>query len=249
MGFLRKGLFVATGGLSGAAGIKANSKKERTAKALEKQLRLQKQQMRLEKRQMQQNRQAEALQVKPPVSRSGPSDLWLNEVVVALAEFGLTEKARNTGFKLGGVPLQGDVGLVMSDVVQGDIGLVMSEVEVWVNLFATEDMARQAATSLVAAPKNREALSKGVSKVQAVGRVCYVATGRESAVVACRLEEVSVEVGKIGLPPPAEGDASHGVRLPDDPLDMLRKLAELRDAGVVSEAEFEVKKAKLLGRI
>jgi hypothetical protein len=40
MGFLRKGLFVATGGLSGAAGVKANSKKERTAKALEKQNRV-----------------------------------------------------------------------------------------------------------------------------------------------------------------------------------------------------------------
>lgn len=39
MGFLRKGLFVASGGLSGAAGIKANSKKERTAKAAEAQLR------------------------------------------------------------------------------------------------------------------------------------------------------------------------------------------------------------------
>jgi len=46
MGFLRKGLFVASGGLSGAAGIKANSKKERTAKAMEAQLRLQKQAMR-----------------------------------------------------------------------------------------------------------------------------------------------------------------------------------------------------------
>jgi hypothetical protein len=40
MGFLRKGLFVASGGLSGAAGVKANSKKERTAKALEQQNRL-----------------------------------------------------------------------------------------------------------------------------------------------------------------------------------------------------------------
>jgi hypothetical protein len=40
MGFLRKALFVGTGGLSGAAGVKANSKKERTAKALEKQNRL-----------------------------------------------------------------------------------------------------------------------------------------------------------------------------------------------------------------
>jgi hypothetical protein len=36
MGFLRKGLFVATGGASGLA-FKANSKKERTAKALEAQ--------------------------------------------------------------------------------------------------------------------------------------------------------------------------------------------------------------------
>jgi rRNA maturation endonuclease Nob1 len=43
MGFMRKALFLGTGGLSGAAGIKANSKKERTAKALEKQVRLQKQ--------------------------------------------------------------------------------------------------------------------------------------------------------------------------------------------------------------
>jgi Short C-terminal domain len=43
VGFMRKALFLGTGGLSGAAGIKANSKKERTAKAAEKQLRLQKQ--------------------------------------------------------------------------------------------------------------------------------------------------------------------------------------------------------------
>lgn len=39
MGFLRKALFVGTGGLSGVA-IKANSKKERTAKALEEQTRI-----------------------------------------------------------------------------------------------------------------------------------------------------------------------------------------------------------------
>ena len=37
MGVLRKGLFVTTGGLSGAVGIKANLKKERIAKALEAQ--------------------------------------------------------------------------------------------------------------------------------------------------------------------------------------------------------------------
>jgi hypothetical protein len=41
MGLLRKTLFIGTGGLSGVAGVRANSKKERSAKALEKQLALQ----------------------------------------------------------------------------------------------------------------------------------------------------------------------------------------------------------------
>jgi len=40
MGFMRKALFVGTGGMSGLV-VKANSKKERTAKATEKQVRLQ----------------------------------------------------------------------------------------------------------------------------------------------------------------------------------------------------------------
>lgn len=34
-----------------------------------------------------------------------------------------------------------------------------------------------------------------------------------------------------------------------DPAEQLRKLGELRDAGVVSDDEFEAKKAELLGRI
>jgi Short C-terminal domain len=34
-----------------------------------------------------------------------------------------------------------------------------------------------------------------------------------------------------------------------DPLDQLKKLAELRDAGVLSDAEFEAKKSELLGSV
>lgn len=34
-----------------------------------------------------------------------------------------------------------------------------------------------------------------------------------------------------------------------DPMERLRKLAELRDAGVVTPAEFEAKKAELLAQI
>jgi hypothetical protein len=47
MSFLRKATFVATGGASGMV-FKANSKKERIAKAMEEQVRLQKQQMKLQ---------------------------------------------------------------------------------------------------------------------------------------------------------------------------------------------------------
>jgi membrane protease subunit (stomatin/prohibitin family) len=46
MGFMRKALFLGTGGLSGVAGVRANSKKERTAKAAEKQVRIQQQMFR-----------------------------------------------------------------------------------------------------------------------------------------------------------------------------------------------------------
>ena len=49
MGLLRKATWVATGGLSGLA-IKANSKKERTAKAIEQQNRLLKQHLKQQKR-------------------------------------------------------------------------------------------------------------------------------------------------------------------------------------------------------
>jgi putative oligomerization/nucleic acid binding protein len=34
-----------------------------------------------------------------------------------------------------------------------------------------------------------------------------------------------------------------------DPLDQLRKLAELRDAGIISEDEFAATKADLMGRL
>ena len=41
------------------------------------------------------------------------------------------------------------------------------------------------------------------------------------------------------IPPPAEGD----------PLDRLRKLDELRDQGVLTDAEFDAQKRKLLGEL
>lgn len=50
MGFMRKTLFVSTGGMSRLAGLKLNSTEERTAKAVEKQLRLQRKVAKQQKR-------------------------------------------------------------------------------------------------------------------------------------------------------------------------------------------------------
>ena len=36
---------------------------------------------------------------------------------------------------------------------------------------------------------------------------------------------------------------------PDGPMEQLKKLGELRDAGVLNEAEFEAKKTELLSRM
>jgi hypothetical protein len=47
----------------------------------------------------------------------------------------------------------------------------------------------------------------------------------------------------------AAGSASPSTSPAPDPADQLRKLAELRDAGVVSDAEFEAKKQELLARM
>jgi hypothetical protein len=58
----------------------------------------------------------------------------------------------------------------------------------------------------------------------------------------------------LGLPDTAEGKeaiarARASGRAPEaaDPLDRLKKLGELRDAGVLSQSEFEVQKVKILG--
>ncbi len=58
--------------------------------------------------------------------------------------------------------------------------------------------------------------------------------------VYARLEELREEGGaKPQSPPPVSSD----------PIEQLRKLGELRDAGVVTDAEFAAKKAELLARL
>jgi hypothetical protein len=184
--------------------------------------------------------------------RAGPRDPWLNEVAVALADLGLKEFARNTGAQLGGVP------------IDGDIGLKAERLKVCVTLFSDQPRARQADLGLRAKPEVRDAMSKGTTAIITAGRVLYVANGRGGVVDEFRLDEVVRVVGRLAVPPPlapvspaAVGHTSAGlpghvpVALPldHDVLEQLRKLGELRSAGVLTDAEFEAKKAELLVRI
>ena len=98
--------------------------------------------------------------------RPGPRDPWLNDVAVALADLGLVERARNTGAQVGGVPIDGDVGL------DGE------RLSMFVTLFGTDELARQAELALRAKPEVRTAESNGHSMVKAQGRVLYTANGR-----------------------------------------------------------------------
>lgn len=212
-------------------------------------------------RREQQRRQEEAARHRP-----GPRDPWLNEIAVALADFEFTEFARNTGTQLAGIPLE------------GDIRLDAPRFSVVISLFPSAELARQAEIALRARPEVRGSIADGRSMVRAEDRVLYSANGLGGVVDESRLDEV-VEVVKhipIGLPrvPPAAGlgpglspmpantwrastphampvvAASQGSPASGaDILDQIKRLAELRDAGALTDAEFEAKKAELLRRL
>jgi hypothetical protein len=184
--------------------------------------------------------------------RPGPRDPWLNEVAVALADLGLKEVARNTGEQLGGVR------------IDGDIGLEADRLRVYVTLFSDQRRAREAELGLMAKPDVRGAMSKGATALKTADRVVFVANGRGGVVDEFHLDEVVRVVGRLAVPPPlaaatarpigagpAARPSSAPVAYPPDPdaLEQLRKLGELRNAGVLTDAEFEAKKAEPLGRI
>jgi hypothetical protein len=180
-------------------------------------------------------------QRKKAAHKAGPRDPWLNEVAVALADLGLKEIARNTGAQLGGVPIDGDIGFEAERFL------------VYVTLFSDQRLARQAEFGLRAKPEVRGAIAKGATAIRTENRVVFVANGRGTVVDEFRLDEVVRVVGRMAVPPtlmPASPASALGNPPPNpDVLEQLRKLGDLRKAGVLTDAEFEAKKAELLGRL
>jgi hypothetical protein len=81
-----------------------------------------------------------------------------------------------------------------------------------------------------------------------VGRTAVIA-GTATAVsghVAARQQARMAEQGAAAAPPPPEPPAASPAFDPDV-IDQLKRLAELRDQGILTEEEFSAQKAKLLG--
>ncbi len=124
---------------------------------------------------------------------------------------------------------------------------------VYVTLFADQRLARQAELGLRAKPEVRGAIARGATAVRTADRVVFVANGRGSVVDEFRLDEVIRVVSRMAVPPPLQAALSaSGAHTPapdPDALEQLRKLGDLHTAGVLTDAEFDAKKAELLRRL
>ena len=197
----------------------------------------------------------------------GPSDPWLNEVVVAVSDLDFDEHERNVTDHYFGVLTEGYVELRKQRVI------------VDVVLFANQIQTRNAEMAMRTEPTFRSELSREMAALHNSGRVLIVARTKMGAIDEYDFGEIVRVVGEIPLPPPmmvgravayrgttsatVAGSGPRSVtatvarpalRPPPvahdhDAIDQLERLGRLRTSGVLTEAEFQSKKAELLQRI
>ncbi len=199
--------------------------------------------------------------------QAGPSDPWLNEVVVAVSELDFQEQARNRSDVYFGVP------------IEGHVELRKQRLNVDVVLFTNQIRARHAEMAMRVDPTIRSEFSREMAALHNGGRVLIVARTKLGAVDDYDFNEIVRLVGEIPLPPPVvvghavayrnltnampgpAGPRTVTATLPrsaprpapaarnHDAIDQLERLAKLRASGVLTEAEFQSKKTELLQRI
>ena len=165
---------------------------------------------------------------------SGPFDPWLNAVSVELADLGLVERSRRRLTDVGGNP------------VDTDITLRDERLELTVYLLKDATTVSHAILGLKASPTTRQALRNGTTMIGTAGRILYVAQGRGCIVDEFRLEDLVSVIRTIRPSPPPSAAMSQPT---GDAMELLRRLADLHATGVLSDAEFQSKKADLLQRI
>jgi hypothetical protein len=89
------------------------------------------------------------------------------------------------------------------------------------------------------------------SKGMAFGKLMIFASGNKAEIDQIAPKGMGVALGDVVREHLRDGDGRTGgaLKATESPLDKLRKLGELRDAGVLSEDEFNQQKARLLDEI
>jgi hypothetical protein len=197
----------------------------------------------------------------------GPCDPWLNEVVVAVADLDFEERERNFTDVYFGIPLEGYVELRKQRLT------------VDVVLFSNQVQARNAEMAMRAESTIRNEIGREMAAIHNGGRVLIVARTKMGSVDEYDFGEIVRLVGEIPLPPPLSTArpityrAVTGDRRPVDPtgprtttamlprpalppvardqdaIDQLHRLGRLHASGVLTDEEFQAKKAELLQRI
>ena len=93
-------------------------------------------------------------------------------------------------------------------------------------------------------------LLRGVARTAVIAGTATTVSNRVSRRQANRwaAQDASAYGGQQQAPPPPPAQAPPPPAAPAaDPIAQLKELGELRDSGVLTEAEFEAQKAKILG--
>ena len=183
-------------------------------------------------------------------SGHGPQslDMWLTKVSDKLHEIGFVETTRWTDETFGG------------EKVSASISLTQPTGRVFVLLFVSVADATRACGSGLPDGLTK-AVQQGITALTTRGRVVIMAHN-PYGVRTDALEHWANITSEIELPstaevaPPPVGEEASAASSPPaqlrqtpDPLDALRKLGELRDAGILTPEEFEAKKTELLKRV
>jgi hypothetical protein len=242
MGFLRKGLFVATGGVSGVAGVKANSKKERTAKALEKQNQLLGKQSRKPVAKKTSEPNTKPTSVRPTTAATVPE-----------ARFELTNYS-------GGLPshphpeAEGTLILPGSGPTVGRWELHWakgSDLPIQHKLIHG-GLARYPLTVEATGPNSCRATICDALDIGVIGKFELPNAGVGEVNAALLARAKVVDMGRRSLALANKSETPNSVRTAPSSLvgvaDELAKLADLHVKGVLSEEEFASQKAKLLSQ-
>lgn len=91
-------------------------------------------------------------------------------------------------------------------------------------------------------------LIRGVARTAAIAGTATAVSNRVSRRQAQRWSAQGQDpYGQQQAPPPQQAAPPPPAAPAADPIEQLKQLGELRDSGVLTEAEFEAQKAKILG--